>query len=138
MSTMLADIYEHVHMLMILSNEAMIESLFSDLWLFIWWDRLRDETKFKNNIVDCFLTLKSVISDTWQVTFLITQQIEKLNTNFIDKNVGTDYIPVYYHPLKRNKSSETIKVVKHRISEGTNLPQNIDFKISSKQSDKAL
>ena len=156
MSTMLADIYEHVHMLMILPNEAMIESLFSDLWLFIWWDRLRDETKFKNNIVDCFLTLKSVISDTWQVTFLITQQIEKLNTNFIDKNVGTDYIPVYYHPLKRNnnmsviikdlnvslngkdKSSETIKVVKHRISEGTNLPQNIDFKISSKQSDKAL
>ena len=35
MSTMLADIYEHVHMLMILSNEAMIESLFGDLWLFI-------------------------------------------------------------------------------------------------------
>ena len=38
----------------------------------------------------------------------------------------------------KDKSSETIKVVKHRISEGTNLPQNIDFKISSKQSDKAL
>ena len=38
----------------------------------------------------------------------------------------------------KDKSSEAIKVVKHRISEGTNLPQNIDFKISSEHSDKAL
>ena len=38
----------------------------------------------------------------------------------------------------KDKSSEAIKVVKYRISEGTNLPQNIDFKISSEHSDKAL
>ena len=59
---------------------------------------LRDEIKIKNNITERLLTLKPVLHDN-QLSSYNSQQIKKINKNFVDKNADTDDIPVDYQSL---------------------------------------
>ena len=68
---------------------------------------LRDEIKIKNNIIERLLTLKSVLHDNLLSSYN-SQQIKKINKNFVDKNVDTDDIPVDYQPVAQNKNMDII------------------------------
>ena len=63
---------------------------------------LRDEIKIKNNITERLLTLKPVLHDN-QLSSYNSQQIKKINKNFVDKNADTDDIPVDYQSLTRKR-----------------------------------
>ena len=63
---------------------------------------LRDEIKIKNNIIERLLTLKPVLHDN-QLSSYNSQQIKKINKNFVDKNADTDDIPVDYQSLTRKR-----------------------------------
>ena len=68
---------------------------------------LRDEIKIKNNIIERLLTLKSVLHDN-QFSSYNSQQINKINKKFVDKNVDTDDIPVDYQPVTQNNKNMDI------------------------------
>ena len=68
---------------------------------------LRDEIKIKNNIIERLLTLKSVLHDNLLSSYN-SQQIKKINKNFVDKNVDTDDITVDYQPVAQNKNMDII------------------------------
>ena len=68
---------------------------------------LRDEIKIKNNIIERLLTLKPVLHDN-QLSSYNPQQIKKINKNFVDKNVGTDDIPVDYQALTQDNNMDII------------------------------
>ena len=67
---------------------------------------LRDETKIEN-IIERLLTLKSVLHDN-QLSSYNSQQINKINKNFVDKDVDTDDIPVDYQLLARYNNMDII------------------------------
>ena len=54
-----------------------------------------------NNFIELLLVLKPVFHDKRPFP-CNSQQIKKRNKHFTNKNVGTDYFSVCYHPLKRN------------------------------------
>ena len=64
-----------------------------------------DKTKIKNNIIERLLTLKPVLHDN-QLSSYNSQQIKKINKNFVDKNVDTNDIPVNYQLLTRNNNMD--------------------------------
>ena len=68
---------------------------------------LRDEIKIKNNIIERLLTLKSVLHDN-QLSSDNSQQIQKVNKKFVDKNIDTDDIPVDYQPVTQNHKNMDI------------------------------